>query len=99
MRVRYLMSAVLLAVVMSGAAAVQASAQALQRSDFSPSPERGDFTLTSQPSFVAEEAQPRARTSSGDPQFGFGFGVKGGPLFSSFTLKDASNNPFESRNG
>jgi hypothetical protein len=99
MRVRSLMSAVLLAAVMSGAVAVQASAQALRPSDFSPSPERRDFTLTSQPLFGTSEAQATTARTQRDPELGFGFGVKGGPLFLTFKPKDATTNPFESRNG
>jgi outer membrane protein with beta-barrel domain len=91
------MSAVLLAGILSMVSAVQASAQAPQVPfTFSPSAPPGDFTLTSQPLFDAGEAQPRARTSSGDPQFGFGFGVKLGPLFTTFNQNNVS---FEGKTG
>jgi Outer membrane protein beta-barrel domain len=98
MRARLLVSAVLLAMGMSTATAVRASAQALQpqRSYFSPSPELGDFTLTNQPLFDPTEAQTRTARTQRDPELGFGFGVKLGPLFTTFNQNNVN---FENRTG
>ena len=77
MRNRNLAWAIVVGILLS--AAWPASAQEPRASLLTPAPQTG-FTLTNQPLF-GEEAQNQ-RTSS-DPEVGFGFGIKGGPLFAS----------------
>lgn len=91
MRTRNIVLAAVIATAVSMTTS-RASAQDLPPTQ--PSPDvPADFKLTNQPLFgEAAQNQNRAR----DPELGFGFGIKGGPLFAS---ANTSNFSFENKTG
>ena len=90
MRNRNLAWAIVVGILLS--AARPAAAQEPRASLLTPAPQTG-FTLTNQPLF-GEEAQNQP--TSRDPEVGFGFGIKGGPLFTTFNQQNVS---FENKTG
>lgn len=74
-------------------AAAQEAAQA------SPPSALSEFTLTNQPLFESTgSAGAAAQRKARDPEAGFGFGIKAGPLFSTFN-QDNPTAPFQNKTG
>src|SRR5262245_14712240 len=92
MRVRSVIAA-LVTLTVGGAFVRPAFAQEIQ---FFPSSTPSDFRLTNQPLFIGDVQSTAAQRTQRDPEQGFGFGIKVGPLFSTFNQEGVT---FENKTG